>query len=122
MTLHYRAPLLAFTITNRSSSLRMSYSSTRSYSCSSADSSSIPMENNREVNELVVYLEEENVGDKTTVEELENEDAIGSKRQRKKTSPVWEEFIELKDANGSELVQCIHFKTKLIKQKTRITT
>ncbi|OMO62627.1 putative Zinc finger, BED-type [Corchorus olitorius] len=80
------------------------------------------MENNQEVNELVVNLEEENVGDKTTVEELEIEDAIGSKRQRKRTSHVWEEFIELKDANGIELVQCIHCKTNIAKQKTGTTT
>ncbi|OMO85853.1 putative Zinc finger, BED-type [Corchorus olitorius] len=83
----------------------------------------MPMDSNEE-NENVVNVEVEKAKDrdKKVAEEGEKEDAPFTKKSRKKTSHVWQEFIEIKEADGTEKVQCIHCKIKLYRHKEGTTT
>ncbi|OMO77581.1 hypothetical protein CCACVL1_14956 [Corchorus capsularis] len=65
-----------------------------------------------EENENVVNLEVEKDIDreKRAAEEVEKEDALFTKKSRKKTSPIWQDFIEIKDADG--LQKCNAFIAK----------
>ncbi|XP_065864202.1 zinc finger BED domain-containing protein RICESLEEPER 2-like [Euphorbia lathyris] len=78
--------------------------------------SSTPLEEN---------IDEENPDLETPIgspAEIEQEVNPFDKKKRKKTSPVWEEFKEVKSPNGTTRYECIHCKTRLAKMKSGATT
>ncbi|OMP11883.1 putative Zinc finger, BED-type [Corchorus olitorius] len=77
----------------------------------------------------IIHLEEENnaelpiqVDAPGNSVEVDDDDPRNPKRIRKLTSAVWKEFTIVKLANGTDLVECIHCKTRLKKAKTGTTT
>ena len=89
-----------------------------SYSC--AGSSSLPMD-------VVEGNENSNVEGDIAVVSLTPDESIletenCTRKQRKKTSVVWQEFTVVKVVDGTEKVQCNHCKLKFAKQKDGTTT
>lgn len=58
----------------------------------------------------------------STTQESAATNTLFQRKKRKKTSKVWEEFVQIELPNGVKKLQCVHCKMKLFVQKTGVTT
>nr|GME03801.1 zinc finger BED domain-containing protein RICESLEEPER 2-like [Ipomoea batatas] len=102
-----------------------SYNTFDQYSSPSVGSSDLPidMAEGNEANVDLIGLECDAGKDVTKeVEEVEGDCEPYKKKQRKKSSIIWQEMTLVKLENGEERVQCNHCNYKLKKQKDGTTT
>ncbi|KAK4431766.1 hypothetical protein Salat_0938700 [Sesamum alatum] len=66
--------------------------------------------------------EERTIGQEENIETTKDDDTLGSKPKRQKKSTVWQDFTEMKDADGVMKISCIHCKKMYTKSKTAATT